>query len=117
LESGLSLCRAPTDTNGAAFRQGPSSLYTFRAARSRRGLARGCRHARAWGWFPEFDPIHTGRFRAGCSISQVPCVYQFRHPGSGRGAIVSHAAEAVGRECGLAATTADRDGRPAAGVV
>jgi hypothetical protein len=20
-----------------------------------------------WGWFPEFDPIHAGRFRAGCS--------------------------------------------------
>lgn len=78
-----------------AFRQGPSSLYTFRAQRAR-GLARDCSHAGAWGWFPEFDPIHTGRFRAGCSNSQVPCVYQFRHPGSGRGAIVRHAAGTVG---------------------
>jgi hypothetical protein len=35
-------------------------------------------------WSTEFDPIHAGRFRTGCSsFSQVPCVYRFRHPGIG----------------------------------
>ena len=32
------------------------------------GLARDCRHRlERWGCFPEFDPIHAGCFRAGCS--------------------------------------------------
>jgi hypothetical protein len=32
------------------------------------GLARDCSHrSERWCWFPEFDPIHAGRFRAGCS--------------------------------------------------
>ena len=99
LGSGLYLC--PVARRGAERgRQGPSSLYTFRANRGggqarhgSRGLARYCRHLAAaasakcagraarCGCFTDFDPIHTRRFRAGCSISQVPCVYQFRHPG------------------------------------
>lgn len=31
--------------------------------------------------FAEFDGIHAGRFRAGCSMTQVRCVCLFRHRG------------------------------------
>jgi hypothetical protein len=79
-------------------------------------LSSGLQSRGAWGWFPEFDPIHAGRFRAGCSISQVPCVYQFRHPGSGCEAIVSHVDTSVGQACSRVATPADRDAGLAAAV-
>ena len=82
-------------------------------------LSSGLQSRRAWCWFPEFDPIHAGRFRAGCSIFQVPCVYQFRHPGNGCGAIVSHRAAvwaSAGENCSAVATSPGCDGGSAAGV-
>jgi hypothetical protein len=44
------------------------SLRLTGARDAPQGLARDCSHrSERWCWFPEFDPIHTGRFRAGCS--------------------------------------------------
>lgn len=64
-------------------RQGPSSLYTFHAA-SPHGLARDCRFTRNSG-FPEFDPIHTSRFRAGCSNTSSPLCLPVSPPGQDAG--------------------------------
>jgi hypothetical protein len=66
----------------ARVRQGPSSLYTFRAAH-RLGLARGCSHPYV-DWFSDFDPIHTRRFRTGCSITLSPLRLPISPPGQGR---------------------------------
>jgi hypothetical protein len=69
LESGLSLCHSSAPGGALKVRQGPSSLYTFPRAGGARGLSSGLQapRSRRWGCFPEFDPIHTGCFRAGCS--------------------------------------------------
>lgn len=65
---------------------------------------------------PNLTPFTPAVSAPGAQISQVPCVYQFRHPGSGRAAIVSHAGGTVGQDCSVVATPAGCDGRPAAGV-
>jgi hypothetical protein len=56
------------------------------------GLSSGLQSPRRvpqWGWFPEFDPIHTGRFRAGCSNYSSPLRLPISPPGhTGGGAIV-----------------------------
>ena len=76
----------PAAARPASVRQGPSSLYTFPCSAQASpmhvdGLARDCSHATRACWFPEFDPIHTGRFRAGCSICLSPLRLPISPPG------------------------------------
>lgn len=68
----------------------PSALYTF--PWSPKGLARrwlGYQQARA---FTEFDGLHPWRFPQRAQIDQVPCVYQFHHPGRWSAALSSERA-------------------------
>ena len=61
----------------------PASLCTFRGTSALRGLAQDYRApaSRRVG-FPEFTRSIPARCRAGDpSLSRVPCVYQFHHPG------------------------------------
>ena len=116
LESGLSLCRAPPVRDRRAFRQGPSSLYTFRARRRLARLSSGLQSRARGAGSPNLTPFTPGVSAPGAQFSQVPCVYQFRHPGSGCGPIVSHAERTVGQGCRVAATPAGCDGRVSAGV-
>ena len=54
------------------------------------GLARDCSHrSERWCWFPEFDPIHTGRFRAGCSnyFKSLASTYFATRASSARGIV------------------------------
>ena len=75
LWSGLYLCRPVLHAKvRSRIRQEPSSLYTFPMGAAWQmpvpaGLARYCR--RRWPRYcsTDFDPIHAGRFRAGCSIT------------------------------------------------
>jgi len=99
LESGLSLCRSQRREGALKVRQGPSSLYTFPRAGGARGLSSGLQAPRwkRWGCFPEFDPIHTGCFRAGCSSlfkSLASTDFATRALG---GRILRHVADGVAR--------------------
>jgi hypothetical protein len=54
------------------------------------GLARDCSHrSERWCWFPEFDPIHAGRFRAGCSnyFKSLASTYFATRASSARGIV------------------------------
>ncbi len=87
------------------------ALTPVTGARSaRKGLARDCSHREPrWCWFPEFDPIHAGRFRAGCSNYSSPLRLPISPPGHSGARIVRHApagragtcAAGVGRRGGL----------------
>jgi hypothetical protein len=68
------------------------SLRLTGARDAPQGLARDCSHRNErWCWFPEFDPIHAGRFRAGCSnyFKSLASTYFATRASSARG-IVSH---------------------------
>src|SRR5215510_11708348 len=65
------------------------------------GLARDCSRSRDPG-SPNLTPFTPAVSEPGAQIAQVPCVYQFRHPGTGRAEIVRHGrllvASRAGRE-------------------
>jgi hypothetical protein len=91
LGSGLYLCHT-----AVGFRQGPSSLYTFpamsdactslkaRAGRSSSRLSSVLQPPRRAAGSPTLTPFTPGvsAFRV-LNFAQVPCVYRFRHPGTG----------------------------------
>ena len=68
-------------------RRPPSSLYTFLAAISPRGLARRCLDARIRG-FAEFEGFCTDRFRPGTQSFKSAMFTNFITPAKGRDAIL-----------------------------
>jgi hypothetical protein len=64
----------------ARVRQGPSSLYTF-PDRKRAGLSSVLQAPLRATGSPTLTPFTPAVSEPGAQIAQVPCVYQFRHPG------------------------------------
>ena len=115
LESGLYLCHVSVRVRHGKLGRGrqvstlslgsdPVQLAelvgaTIRASSKRgsRGLSSGLQAPRGGGTgSPNLTPFTPAVSEPGAQITQVPCVYLFRHPGIGCGGIVRHVAVARG---------------------